>query len=150
LRKSAYNLMPEVLLTQGLAVAVQTFCERMTARGSTRINFQSIGKAPETGQAVDLQVYRIIQELVHNIIKHAQARQAVVQMNFEEEGHISITIEDDGVGFETNDEKQQKGMGLANVKERIRDLGGKIDIQSSVNTGTSIYIEIESLHEQNG
>lgn len=148
LRKAAYNLMPEVLLNQGLASAVQAYCEKMASKGTTRINFQSIGTRTATTSAFDLPVYRIIQELVHNIVKHANASHALVQLHFQEDGSMNITIEDNGIGLSKDAFEKSMSMGLKNTKERVNDLGGKLDIQSSPETGTSIYLEFDSLQEK--
>ena len=147
LRQAAYNLMPEVLLNQGLASAVQAFCEKMASKSSTAITFQAIGERKNITSAFDLPVYRIIQELVHNIIKHAHAKHALVQLNFQEAGALSITIEDDGIGLPPNAFENSKGMGLKNMKERLNDLGGKLDVQSTPETGTSMYLEFDSLQD---
>lgn len=147
LRKAAYNLMPEVLLNQGLASAVQAFCEKMMSKSKTNIAFQAIGDRPDVTSAFDLPIYRIIQELVHNIIKHANATQALVQLNFQEDGTLDITIEDNGIGLPEDAFEKLLSMGLKNIKERVNDLGGKLDIQSSPETGTSIYLEFESFQE---
>lgn len=148
LRKAAYNLMPEVLLTQGLSSAVQAFCEKIMSKSTTGITFQAIGKRTNISSAFDLPVYRIIQELVHNIIKHAKAKHALVQLNFQENGTIDITVEDDGIGLPKDAFEKPLSMGLKNVKERVNDLNGKMDIQSSSETGTSIYLEFESFEEK--
>ncbi|MEX0635364.1 MAG: histidine kinase, partial [Ferruginibacter sp.] len=76
LRKAAYNLMPEVLLNQGLASAVQAFCEKMMSKSTTNITFQAIGNRSKVTSSFDLPIYRNIQELIHNIIKHANAKNA--------------------------------------------------------------------------
>jgi two-component system, NarL family, sensor kinase len=147
LRKAAYNLMPEVLLTQGLSSALQAFCEKMMSKSKTEINFQAIGSRTEITDAFDLPIYRIVQELLHNIIKHAEAKHALVQLNFEKDGTLNITIEDDGKGLAKDAFEKPMSMGLKNVKERVADLNGKLDIQSSTETGTSIYLEFESFHD---
>jgi two-component system, NarL family, sensor kinase len=147
LRKAAYNLMPEVLLTQGLSSAVQAFCEKMMSKSKTVIDFQSIGNRTEVNSSFDLPIYRIIQELIHNIIKHAAAKHALVQLNFEDDGTLNITIEDDGVGLPIDAFEKPLSMGLKNMKERVNELSGKVDIQSSKESGTSIYLEFESFHE---
>ena len=149
LRQAAYNLMPEVLLTQGLASAVQAFCEKMTSKSSTAITFQAIGDRSNITSEFDLPVYRIIQEFVHNIIKHAHAKNALVQMNFHDDGALGITIEDDGIGLPQGIFESSKGMGLKNITERLNDLGGKMDVQSTPETGTSIYLEFDSLQDNN-
>lgn len=147
LRKAAYNLMPEVLLNQGLTSAVQAFCEKMMSKSSTSITFQALGDKTKATTVFDLPIYRIIQELVHNIIKHANAANALVQLNFQEDGTITITIEDDGIGLPAGAFEKSYGMGLRNLKERVSDLGGKLDIQSSNESGTSFYLEFESYHD---
>jgi len=141
--------MPEVLLNQGLASAVQAFCEKMASKSNTNITFQAIGNRKDTTNDFDLPVYRIVQELVHNIIKHARATHAIVQMNFQDDGTLGITVEDDGIGLPKNIIENSRGMGLKNVTERLNDLGGKIDIQSAPETGTSIYLEFDSLQDTN-
>ncbi len=148
LRKAAYNLMPEVLLTQGLSSAVQAFCEKIMSKSNTDITFQAIGERKNISSAFDLPVYRIIQELVHNIIKHANAKNALVQLNFQDDGTIDITVEDDGIGLPKDAFEKPLSMGLKNVKERTTDLNGKLDIQSSTETGTSIYLEFEWFEEK--
>jgi signal transduction histidine kinase len=146
LRKAAYNLMPEVLLNQGLASAVQAFCEKMMSKSTTQISFQAIGNRSKVTSAFDLPIYRIIQELIHNIIKHANAKNALVQLNFQQDGTINVTIEDDGIGLPEDAFEKSLSMGLKNTKERVIDLGGKLDIQSTAETGTSIYLEFESFN----
>lgn len=146
LRKAAYNLMPEVLLNQGLASAVQAFCEKMMSKSNTNIAFQAIGNRTKVTSAFDLPIYRIIQELIHNIIKHANAKNALVQLNFQQDGTINVTIEDDGIGLPEDAFEKSLSMGLKNTKERVSDLGGKLDIQSTAETGTSIYLEFESFN----
>jgi len=143
LRQAAHNLMPEILLQEGLAAAVASFCERLSNKSKTQINFQSFGTQKHIGQQVDLTIYRIIQELVHNIVKHANATTAVVQLNFQNDASLGITVEDDGIGFEENPASNANGIGLKNIKERVKELRGKIDIQSTYGNGTGFYLEFQ-------
>ncbi len=143
LRETAHNIMPEILMQEGLSDAVKSFCERMTGKGGTVISFQTLGSAGQIDEGLFLPVYRIIQELIHNVRKHAQAATALVQMNFHDDGGLDITVEDDGIGLDTGRIKNSQGMGLKNIYERVRQLGGRIDINSSPGKGTSIYLEFE-------
>lgn len=149
LRQAAYNLMPEVLLNSGLSSAVQAFCEKMTSKSSTAITFQAVGSRQDISSEYDLPIYRIIQELIHNIIKHAHAKNALVQMNFHTDGSLGITVEDDGIGLPNGAFENSRGMGLKNVTERLNDLGGKLDVQTSPESGTSLYLEFDSLQSTN-
>ncbi len=144
LRQVANNLMPGILLEEGLAEAVAAFCERIASKSNTRITFQSFGVQKNIGQVTDLAVYRILQELIHNIVKHARAKTALVQINFLDDGDMSITVEDDGAGIPDASLLNSKGMGLKNIKDRIKELGGKVDIQSSAGKGTGFYIEFHN------
>jgi two-component system NarL family sensor kinase len=145
LRETAQNIMPEVLMQEGLSIAVKSFCERMAGKGGTIINFQTLGEEKEKNPHLYLPVYRIIQELIHNIRKHAKAATALVQMNFHDDGGLDITVEDDGIGMTEGSNKNTNGMGLNNIKERVKQLGGRIDINSSPGKGTSVYLELEFL-----
>lgn len=143
LRETAHNIMPEVLMQEGLSNAVRSFCERMTGKGGTAISFQTLGSFEKMDAGFNLPVYRIIQELIQNIRKHAQASTALVQMNFHEDGGVDITVEDDGVGMDVSKTNKSDGMGLKNIQERVKQLAGRIDINSSIGKGTSVYLEFE-------
>ncbi|WP_255650966.1 sensor histidine kinase, partial [Cesiribacter sp. SM1] len=82
---------------------------------------------------------RIVQELVNNIIKHAEASHALVQLS-QHEQVLSITVEDNGRGFNMTD---GKGMGLHNLKTRVQDIGGQLNIESSEGNGTTVYLEFD-------
>lgn len=143
LRQAAHNLMPEILLQEGLSAATESFCERLSSKSETKISFQSFGKQHYRGQQTDLIIYRIIQELVHNIVKHAKAKTAVVQINFHPDESLSITVEDDGIGMPENGTSDSYGMGLKNIADRVKELNGKIDIQSTAGKGAGFYLEFQ-------
>ncbi len=143
LRETAHNIMPEILMQEGLSDAVKAFCERMTGKGGTVISFQTLGTPQNMDAAFNQPVYRIVQELIHNIRKHANAATAVVQMNFHDDGGLDITVEDDGVGMDNMVAKNSNGMGLKNIYERVKQLDGRIDINSIRGKGTSVYMEFE-------
>ncbi len=144
LRQAARNLMPEILLKEGLSSALRAFCERVSEKSGTQIRFQEIGTNSITEPGLELSVYRILQELVHNIVKHAQARTALVQISFEPGGGLHISVEDDGIGMSKTVLQRQSGMGMKNIRERVAETGGKLDIRTEEGKGTSVYIEYET------
>ena len=150
LRETAHNIMPEVLMQEGLSNAVHSFCERMTGKGGTAISFQTLGASENMDARFDLPVYRIIQELIQNIRKHANATSALVQMNFHDDGGVDITVEDDGAGMNVSTANKTNGMGLKNIQERVKQLGGRIDINSNIGKGTSVYLEFEPGKNKSG
>jgi two-component system, NarL family, sensor kinase len=93
-------------------------------------------------QATQITIYRVIQELLTNALKHAQAKQIVVQL-MQDDYQIHITVEDDGKGFvNTNIHNASAGIGLTNIKSRVAFLKGKLDIQSQPAVGTTVNIEL--------
>jgi signal transduction histidine kinase len=140
LRKTAHNLMPEVLQQEGLETATSIFCDRIRKTDALDINYETVGSIPRFRPSLELALYRIIQELTHNILKHARASEALVQLAFIGEC-LSVTVEDNGVGIQETVSHSKTGMGIKTIQERIRKMGGKFDIVSSANNGTSINLE---------
>lgn len=142
MRRVAHNMMPETLIKYGLDTALKDFCNDINQSGAVKIIYQSVGmKGVEIEQTASITIYRIVQELVNNIIKHAAASQAVVQLNKLDE-QLSITVEDNGKGFDKNLLINSSGMGWANIEKRVEFLKGKSDVQSEQGKGTSIHIEM--------
>ena len=147
LRRIARNLMPEALLKFGLFPALKDFCEGLDS-DATRIFFQS-SVIDDTGiePGAQLMVYRIVQELVTNALKHAQAKSILVDC-IQNGQQIAITVEDDGAGFDMA-ATGRKGMGLSNVHARVRFLKGKINIHSVKGTGTTVNIQFDKFEKDN-
>lgn len=144
LRKTAHNLMPETLMHEGLPKAVQNYCASLSGKNSPVIQVQLLGNPmPHTPQ-FDFAVYRIIQELVHNMVRHSKATEGLVEINYMDDGGMSITVEDNGIGMPgQNGQKGYAGLGMRNVNQRILAIDGRLDIKSSPGGGTSFYIEFE-------
>lgn len=145
MRRVAHNMMPEILLRYGLDIALKEFCQEIDRSGVVHTIYQSIGlDKVELEQITAVTVYRIVQELVNNAIKHANAKKVLVQLHIsDQEKMLTITIEDDGKGFDKNLLKGSKGMGWSNIQNRVDFLKGNIDINSEPGNGTSILIEIQ-------
>ncbi|MEL7119222.1 MAG: tetratricopeptide repeat protein [Bacteroidota bacterium] len=92
---------------------------------------------------VESHLYKIIRELAVNALKYSKANELSIQLNhFNEESMINIMIEDDGIGFNEESLVSRQGMGLKNIKERVKDLGGEINIDSQIGRGTTIIIDV--------
>ncbi|MFD1772226.1 tetratricopeptide repeat protein [Sphingobacterium suaedae] len=138
-RNISHNLAPEMILREGFAYAIQSFCRRIQ-KPNFRLHCYVIGPLPELHKNTQLAIYRIIQECVTNILKHAEATEGIVQLA-EEQGRLLITVEDNGKGFAV-EKSWEKGIGLANLQARISLLQGTLDIRSCPGKGTSIFVEI--------
>lgn len=138
-RKISHNLMPELLLKYGLTEGLQNYFNNINASGTLAITLQAYGITERLPSSLELTVYRIIQELIHNIIKHSDAREALVQLT-RNDSFLTITVEDNGKGFAP--ELAGNGAGLESIKSRVQYLQGKFDINSDGISGTSVYIEL--------
>jgi two-component system NarL family sensor kinase len=144
MRRVAHNMMPEALVRFGLDTALKDFCNEVDQTGALRVNYQSIGLADEKiEQTISIIVYRIVQELINNTMKHAAATSALVQVSKTNED-ITITVEDDGKGFNPAILQTVKGMGWNNIQSRIDYLKGKLDVRSEPGKGTSVHIELRN------
>lgn len=143
LRQTAHNLMPEILINEGFLKAVEVFCANVSGSSDIDINFDTVGAIPQFSKSDELFLYRILQELLHNVVKHAGASEVFVQMAYTN-NLFGMTIEDNGKGFDVAlaKEKNIKALGLFSIQRRIRSLGGNIDIVSEKGRGTSINIEL--------
>ena len=141
LRKVAHNLMPEALVKFGLASAVTDFCASMQLSGTTRIICEQFGSERELGNIADVNIYRIIQELVNNAIVHGKASQVVVQLT-KAPAKVLITVEDNGKGFDPRLTEKPRGIGLSNIKSRVNYFNGKTDLSSKPGEGTTFNIEL--------
>jgi signal transduction histidine kinase len=142
MRRVAHNMMPEALVKFGLDTALNDFCSDVEQTGSLQISYQSIGLSNEIiEQKTAIAIYRIVQELINNTMKHASAKSAIVQVS-KTNGAISITVEDDGKGFNTAILHKDKGIGWSNIQSRISYLKGKLDVRSKFGEGTSVHIEL--------
>jgi len=139
LRHVARNLMPESLLNFGLETAILDLCEFYN-RKNLEIDFQAIDIDKGLPLNIQLNIYRIVQELLANAVKHAEASSILLQCSQSGENFL-ITIEDNGKGFDKNIENTTKSMGLRNLKNRVNYLKGKMEINSD-NQGTAINIEL--------
>lgn len=143
MRRVAHNMMPEALVKFGLDTALKDFCNDINQSGALRVTYQSIGLENETiEQTTAITIYRIVQELINNTMKHASAKTAIVQVT-KTDGNISITVEDDGKGFDPVILRTGRGIGWSNIQSRVEYLKGKLDVQSEPGKGTSVLIEIK-------
>ncbi|MGG9960553.1 tetratricopeptide repeat protein [Ferruginibacter sp. SUN106] len=145
MRRVAHNMMPEALVKFGLDTALKDFCADINNSGALQVSYQSIGlENVMIDQTVAITIYRIVQELINNTMKHAAAKTAVVQVS-KTNNQLTVTVEDDGKGFDTAILNRSGGIGWSNIQNRVEFLKGNLDVQSGKEKGTSVHIEINNL-----
>jgi two-component system NarL family sensor kinase len=137
IRISVQDLVPNTLYNFGLIEAVQELCSKLDCSGC-KLDFSY--NAPVFFDIPDqLNIYRIIQELLNNTIKHAQASKIKIKFIHTEDSFV-FTVEDNGIGFKTENAKKLTGIGLKNIDCRVSVLKGKLFIDSEFNKGTFVRI----------
>jgi two-component system NarL family sensor kinase len=139
-RTIAHQMMPNILLKTGLATAIEDFIGKIDSR-HLKINLATYNMDSRLDSSIETVLYRVVQECVNNVIKHSQA--TLLDINLAREtDNISVTIEDNGKGFNTADKSKFDGIGLKNIITRVEYLQGTVDISSDMNKGTLIAIYI--------
>jgi signal transduction histidine kinase len=136
IRMIAHNLAPELLEKLGLHKALSAYFSRLQSP-VFKINYIKVGEVPRMENGFELLVYRVIQELVNNVIKHSQSVYALVQMSYHN-SMLSITVEDNGIGL-----KGEEGLGFSNLRSRIAAVSGYVEIDTSENSGTTVFVEFD-------
>ncbi len=139
-RNVSHSIMPNALLRVGLSNALKEFIEKLDNR-LLKINLHSYGLNERIDSNIETVLYRVIQECVNNVIKHSKANSLDISLIKDEDG-ISVTIEDNGIGFNVAEAKNKGGIGLKNMIARINFLKGTLDIDSAIGKGTLIAIHI--------
>jgi signal transduction histidine kinase len=135
-RHISHNMMPGELVKFGMVSAIQTTLDRIQTK-TLKTNLFTHNVDERLDQKKEIHLFRIFQEVIQNILKHAEANSLNVYLNKHSKS-LSLMIEDDGKGFDKNIE----GFGLKNIKNRVTYLNGKIKIDSNINKGTTINIQI--------
>jgi PAS domain S-box-containing protein len=143
-RNIAQNLTPIVLRDFGLVAAIENLVQRTNQLNKTRFLFNSYSFTERIDEKLEKAIFRICQESINNIIKHAGAKESTLEL-YRVEDMIVLVIEDDGQGFDTgilNQKEDEGGLGLISMQERVNAFDGDIVINSKKGTGTEIVVEI--------
>jgi signal transduction histidine kinase len=142
MRSISHQMMPNALIKSGLASAVKEFIGKLD-KDKLKVTLETVGLNERLDEQTETVIYRVIQETVNNVVKHAEASKLDIQIIKDEEG-ISVTIEDNGKGFDKNKVDVKAGIGLSNIYSRVEFLKGTVDIDSTEGKGTLVAIHLAS------
>jgi len=141
IREIANDLMPQALERKNFIVALREFTDRINLSNSLKIKYQVDSEEPPLEKIKEIHIYRIVQEIIHNSIKHSQARLVEIKI-FCSGKTLNIFIKDDGKGFRQEDYVSQRGHGLRNILSRVELLEGEMFLQTNPGKGVDYTIEI--------
>jgi two-component system NarL family sensor kinase len=133
----AHDIRPTLLDTLGLRSALETYSREFSFRAGLPVIFEAELNLPEIPDVYSITIYRILQESLTNVIKHSHASQVWVDLSVEE-ATIVLTIQDNGTGFEIENDDSRNGIGITSLRERLTLVGGELFISSSAANGTII------------
>ena len=140
LRRVAHNMMPEALIKFGLKDTLSDFCQNLNEVNPMEIKFQFLGNFMRVDNKLEINAFRILQELINNAIKHSQASTLVIQM-IQETNRLCFIVSDNGIGFDAELVKLFKGIGLSNIRSRVESMNGLLDVYSKPGEGSEFTIE---------
>jgi len=138
-REVSHDLMPHVLEQQGLMSAIEDMCQNIGNHHKIDFDFIPFGDENELSDVLKITIYRITQELLKNITRHADATEVIVQLTIDD-GELILIVEDNGNGFDPSVSK--KGIGIENIQSRAAYLNGKLEVESTIGQGSSFLIQI--------
>lgn len=142
LRNISHNIMPASLSKLGLVAALKNLINNISSNSDIQISFSSHDFENRIAEQTEMSIYRIVLELINNIVKHAHAIKATVQL-IRYPSYINISVEDNGCGFKyENRVSNTKGIGLGNILSRVEYLKGKMNVDAVPGRGTTIIIDI--------
>jgi signal transduction histidine kinase len=144
MRLLIYELRPPILEEEGLASALQTRLEAVESRAGLEIEFKAEGEMREAvGPEIEGALYRIAQEALNNVLKHAQARRVVVSL-VQDRQCRTLEIADDGLGFDPLEASRGGGMGLRGMRERAAEIGARFEVESAAGSGAMVRVVLEA------
>ncbi len=139
LRNISHRMMPVQLIRFGLPSALNEVAASINKSGKIHVSFDAAENIPRFGSTVEINVFRIVQEWLNNIIKYSGAKEVSVQLMFNDQ-ELTVMIEDNGFGFEVKKLDEGKGNGWYNINSRLSLINGQIEIDSQLNKGTVVSI----------
>ena len=139
IRQISHDLMPNSLIDFGIVTALSNFSNRITQTGEVEVVYKSNIEDGYLTKEHELNIFRIVQELVNNALKYSKC--GIIKITLQEvENRLIIAVVDDGEGMESG--KSEQGIGLHNINSRVDSLHGTISIDSEKGSGVSAIIEL--------
>jgi signal transduction histidine kinase len=139
-RRLAVELRPSALDDFGLVAALERLTDSFSEQTGISVDFQTALADERLPEEVETALYRIVQESLTNVVKHARARRVSILLA-RKDGAVKAVVEDDGRGFDPS-EQTNSGFGLVGMRERLALLGGRLQVESSAEAGTTIAAEV--------
>jgi signal transduction histidine kinase len=137
------SLMPQTVQKFGIESGIESILLTLGKNSTTYFNFHSEIESFRFLENIELTFFRIAQESINNILKYSKSKNANISLTYKNQS-LEMVIEDDGIGFDSNHESNQKGIGLSSIKTRAMSISGNLRIKSIEGKGTKIIISVKT------
>ncbi len=141
-RNISHNLMPGPLIRLGLVSAIKELVRKINSSRKVKVAFSSNISDIRFNEKIEISLYRIIQEIFSNILKHSEATDVEITLNILENQRLNLSIKDNGIGFDPEEIERSDGIGWKNIYSRLAIINGSMNIDSKKNHGTFIEINV--------
>jgi signal transduction histidine kinase len=152
IHRLTYELRPSMLDDLGLVAATRWLADNILAVAGVKVDFKTIGRPRRLAPKLETCLFRVIQESINNMVRHAQAKNATIVLGFQKNA-ILLHIKDDGKGFDVEEaitsKDRPRGLGLLGMKERVALMNGTLDVRST-SAGTEVEAKIPSSKGEEG
>ena len=152
LREICFNLMPSVLTRGGLNMAISDMVRKLEVHDQLQVSFEKNATIDRMDADLEIVMYRIAQEFINNMIKHAEATTLIIELNLEEkENKVSLLLKDNGKGFEMQRlDRIGENRGYQNLQSKVKAFNGELLMESAIGKGTSTFVKFPILpyHEE--
>lgn len=141
-RRIAHDMMPDALMNLGLQAAIEDLANHVNQSNQIHVKTQFYMADTILDEKIEVMLFRIIQEILNNTIKHAQASEVLIQMSVNNTQQLHLTMEDNGVGFDQAIQSSSEGVGIKNINSRVKYLNGELHLESGPGKGTAYDVLI--------
>ena len=139
-RNISHQMLPKELEQFGLVSAIEGLIDKSFGKTGMQVAFDHYGIKSRFSYSIELAIYRILQELIANILKHANANEVMIEL-LKRRDSVVLIVEDNGVGFDFHSKKDH-GIGLMNIESRVESVNGTINYDTEINKGTVVSVNI--------
>lgn len=141
MREVLNNLSPKILEEKGLFEGIKTLAEKVDELDNVSCKLKYDRELPSMDETIALNIYRVLQEALTNVIKHSKAKNVEINILYNKDKELCVfNVSDDGVGFHIN--KNELGVGILSMGDRVKMLGGKFKVTSKIESGTTVIMEV--------
>lgn len=140
-RRISHNMMPGILSKYGLFEAVANIFDEIEEIEGLNSKFKLLGNQKRFNENKEIMIYRVIQEMINNSLKHAEPKNILLKMHIKPD-HLIVSYSDDGKGFDVEEKMKSKSFGLNNITSRVKFIGGDLKIESGLGEGVKYFFEV--------